>query len=104
MTRRQLIAVALTVTATLAVATGITVATRTTTAEAAVASTVEDEGADCPVPGLPDAGALPTNAKLPDPFKRLDEQLRSAVEWRDQINAYFFRKSGVRDAYGRCIP
>ncbi|MFC4999029.1 alpha-glucuronidase [Dactylosporangium cerinum] len=35
--------------------------------------------------------------------ERLDEQLRSAVEWRDQINAYFFRKSGVRDAHGRRI-
>lgn len=36
--------------------------------------------------------------------ERLDEQVRSAVEWRDQINAYFFRKSGVRDAHGRPIP
>ncbi|MEU3457505.1 alpha-glucuronidase [Micromonospora sp. NPDC006766] len=34
----------------------------------------------------------------------LDEQLRCAQEWRDQINAYFFRKSGVPDAYGRPIP
>lgn len=33
----------------------------------------------------------------------LDEQLRSAEEWRDQINAYFFRKSGVSDARGRRI-
>jgi alpha-glucuronidase len=33
----------------------------------------------------------------------LDEQLRSAEEWRDQINAYFFRKSGVPDAHGRRI-
>jgi alpha-glucuronidase len=35
---------------------------------------------------------------------RLDEQVRSAAEWRDQINAYFFRKSGVPDARGRRIP
>ncbi|MBY8875479.1 alpha-glucuronidase [Micromonospora sp. PLK6-60] len=35
--------------------------------------------------------------------ERLDEQLRSAVEWRDQINTYFFRKSGVPDAHGRRI-
>jgi len=35
---------------------------------------------------------------------RLDEQVRSAAEWRDQINAYFFRKSGVPDAQGRRIP
>nr|MDT0659002.1 alpha-glucuronidase [Micromonospora sp. DSM 115978] len=34
---------------------------------------------------------------------RLDEQLRSAEEWRDQINTYFFRKSGVPDAHGRHI-
>ncbi|MEV4116211.1 alpha-glucuronidase [Nonomuraea sp. NPDC049695] len=34
----------------------------------------------------------------------LDEQLRCAEEWRDQINAYFFRKSGVPDAHGRHIP
>jgi alpha-glucuronidase len=33
----------------------------------------------------------------------LDEQLRCAEEWRDQINAYFFRKSGVPDAKGRRI-
>ncbi|TMR97912.1 alpha-glucuronidase [Nonomuraea basaltis] len=36
--------------------------------------------------------------------ERLDEQLRCAEEWRDQINAYFFRKSGVPDAHGRRIP
>jgi len=35
--------------------------------------------------------------------ERLDEQLRSAEEWRDQINTYFFRKSGVPDAKGRRI-
>ena len=34
---------------------------------------------------------------------RLDEQLRSAIEWRDQINTYFYRKSGVPDAHGRQI-
>jgi alpha-glucuronidase len=34
---------------------------------------------------------------------RLDEQLRSAVEWRDQVNTYFFRKSGIPDARGRTI-
>jgi len=35
--------------------------------------------------------------------ERLAEQLRSAVEWRDQLNTYFFRKSGVPDARGRTI-
>src|SRR6266542_1111529 len=34
---------------------------------------------------------------------RLDEQLRCAEEWRDQVNTYFFRKSGVPDALGRHI-
>jgi alpha-glucuronidase len=33
----------------------------------------------------------------------LDEQTRSAEEWRDQVNTYFFRKSGVPDAHGRRI-
>jgi alpha-glucuronidase len=33
----------------------------------------------------------------------LDEQVRSAAEWRDQVNTYFFRKSGVPDAHGRRI-
>jgi alpha-glucuronidase len=35
--------------------------------------------------------------------ERLDEQVRGAGEWRDQINAYFHRKSGVPDARGRRI-
>jgi alpha-glucuronidase len=35
--------------------------------------------------------------------ERLDEQVRSAQEWRDQVNTYFFRKSGVPDAKGRRI-
>ena len=47
--------------------------TRAEPAEAAaLAAGVEDEGADCAVPALPDAGSLPTNAKLPDPFTKLD--------------------------------
>lgn len=35
--------------------------------------------------------------------ERLQEQLRCAREWRDQINTYFFRKSGIADAQGRCV-
>lgn len=35
--------------------------------------------------------------------ERLDEQLRCATEWRDQVNTYFLRKSGVPDAHGRTI-
>ena len=35
--------------------------------------------------------------------ERYEEQLRSAREWRDQVNSYFFRKSGVPDGRGRLI-
>jgi len=35
--------------------------------------------------------------------ERLDEQLRCAGEWRDQINTYFYRKSGIPDERGRQI-
>ncbi|MGX7674271.1 alpha-glucuronidase [Plantactinospora sp. DSM 117369] len=34
---------------------------------------------------------------------RLAEQLRCAEEWRDKVNTYFLRKSGVPDAHGRRI-
>ena len=47
--------------------------------------------------GLVDRGAHVRVATL------LDEQLRSAEEWRDQVNTYFFRKSGIPDARGRRI-
>jgi alpha-glucuronidase len=33
--------------------------------------------------------------------ERLDEQVRSATEWCDQLTTYFFRKSGVPDQHGR---
>lgn len=35
--------------------------------------------------------------------ERLREQLRSAIEWRDQVNTYFLRKSGIPDQRGRLI-
>ncbi|MEV7866367.1 alpha-glucuronidase [Streptomyces sp. NPDC088124] len=35
--------------------------------------------------------------------ERYEEQVRGAREWRDHINTYFFRKSGVPDAHGRPI-
>ncbi|WP_329118532.1 alpha-glucuronidase [Streptomyces sp. NBC_01465] len=35
--------------------------------------------------------------------ERYEEQLRCAREWRDQINSYFLRASGVPDAHGRTI-
>ncbi|MFJ1749635.1 alpha-glucuronidase [Streptomyces sp. NPDC088116] len=48
-------------------------------------------------------------ADLMDPARhargaeRYEEQVRGAREWRDHINTYFFRKSGVPDARGRRI-
>ncbi|MET0416203.1 MAG: cellulose-binding protein, partial [Actinoplanes sp.] len=74
--------------AALTVAGSVTVVARTTTAEAAAAgilaaAPVEDEGADCAVSGLPDLGSLPTNAKLPDPFKKLNgTTISSKADWR----------------------
>ncbi|WP_070000201.1 alpha-glucuronidase [Cellulosilyticum sp. I15G10I2] len=34
---------------------------------------------------------------------RLQEQLEHSKEWRDQINTYFYRKSGISDEKGRSI-
>jgi alpha-glucuronidase len=36
-------------------------------------------------------------------MERLERQVDSAREWRDQVNTYFFRKSGVPDRHGRVI-
>lgn len=36
-------------------------------------------------------------------FERLNIQLDSAREWRDQINTYFYRMSGIEDEKGRKI-
>lgn len=46
--------------------------------------------------------------KVPeDTFKgvreRFDRQLYNATEWRDQVNSYFYRKSGIADEKGRVI-
>ncbi|MDR0273367.1 MAG: alpha-glucuronidase, partial [Clostridiales bacterium] len=35
--------------------------------------------------------------------ERLDMQLENAKEWRDVINSYFYRKTGVADEKGRKI-
>jgi len=35
--------------------------------------------------------------------ERLDGQIASAREWRDVINTYFYRKSGIADAKGRLV-
>jgi alpha-glucuronidase len=52
--------------------------------------------------GAVDAGLLDHDAYT-NVSTRLGEQLRSAREWRDQVNTYFLRKSGVADARGRRI-
>jgi len=36
-------------------------------------------------------------------LSRLEEQVEHAAHWRDVINTYFYRKSGVPDATGRKI-
>ncbi|MDW2796273.1 glycoside hydrolase family 20 zincin-like fold domain-containing protein [Clostridium boliviensis] len=35
--------------------------------------------------------------------ERLNLQLKHAIEWRDQVNTYFYRKSGIPDEAGRTI-
>lgn len=35
--------------------------------------------------------------------ERLNRQLTNAIEWRDQVNTYFYRKSGVKDERNRNI-
>jgi alpha-glucuronidase len=35
--------------------------------------------------------------------ERFDRQITNAREWRDQVNSYFFRKSGIPDEKGRQI-
>lgn len=35
--------------------------------------------------------------------ERFDRQLYNAKEWRDQVNSYFYRKSGIPDEKGRTI-
>lgn len=35
--------------------------------------------------------------------ERLKQQLKNAVDWRDQVNTYFYRKSGIADEKGRRI-
>src|SRR5690606_25359248 len=35
--------------------------------------------------------------------ERLLEQLESAKHWRDVINTYFYRKSGIKDQHNRVI-
>ncbi|MDR2596235.1 MAG: hypothetical protein LBC76_02830 [Treponema sp.] len=36
-------------------------------------------------------------------LSRFERQLLNAREWRDQINTYFWRKTGIADQKGRKI-
>lgn len=56
------------------------VTAKTAPVPAVAAAPVEDEGADCPV-SLP--GSLPADAKLPDPFKKIDgTRISAKSDWR----------------------
>jgi hypothetical protein len=64
-----------------------------------LAASAEDDGADCAVTGLPDSGALPTIAKLPDPFTRLDgTRMTTKAEWRCRREE--IKKQAEKYAYG----
>ena len=70
-----------------------------TGAGGAAAPSGEDDGADCTVTGLPDSGSLVANAKLPDPFKKLDgTRMTTKTEWRCRREE--IRKLAEKFAYG----
>jgi hypothetical protein len=72
-------------------------------ASVSAAATVEDEGAGCPAPALPDAGALPTNARLPDPFRKLDgSRITTTAEWTCRRNE--IKKLAEKFVYGEKPP
>jgi hypothetical protein len=63
----------------------------------------EDEGADCQVPALPEAGALPTVTRLPDPFTKLDGmRMTTRAEWRCRRQE--IKKQAEKYAYGTKPP
>jgi hypothetical protein len=75
------LAVAVLSVAAITVTAAVTILTRPSTARAGDIgiAAVEDEGANCPVPGNV---ALTSNARLPDPFRRVDgTRITSKAEW-----------------------
>jgi alpha-glucuronidase len=47
-------------------------------------------------------GKIPT-AAFENAKERFGRQLTNAKDWRDQVNSYFYRKSGIPDKEGRTI-
>ncbi|MFB4267203.1 cellulose binding domain-containing protein [Nonomuraea sp. GTA35] len=91
--------VALAVATTLSITGAMTVAST----EAAAAAGVEDEGADCAVPGLPDAGSLPTVSRLPDPFTKLNgTRIATRADWRCRRQE--IKKLAEKFVYGEKPP
>ena len=42
-------------------------------------------------------------AEFENILERAERQLAAAVEWRDTINTYFYRKSGIEDEQHRTV-
>ena len=47
-------------------------------------------------------GKIPAEA-FENVRERFNRQLANAKDWRDQVNSYFYRKSGIPDEQGRKI-
>ncbi|KYG03219.1 hypothetical protein BE21_52770 [Sorangium cellulosum] len=63
----------------------------------------EDEGTDCAVSSLPEAGALPAIARLPDPFKKLDgSRISTKADWRCRRQE--IKKQAEKYIYGTKPP
>ncbi len=93
--RRPIVVAA--VTAMVAATAAVTAVLSTSAAQAAsLTSSVEDEGAGCPV-SLP--GSSPANSKLPDPFKKLDgTRISTTSDWRCRREE--IRKLAEQSVYG----
>src|SRR4029079_3038062 len=89
--------------AALAIAGVVNAVSKSTPAQAAVAASVEDEGADCAVPALPDVNSLPTNARLPDPFLKLNNtRISTKSDWRCRREE--IKKLAEKFVYGEKPP
>ena len=64
---------------------------------------VEEVAADAAAVGRALAGLVDPATCTPGSPSGSTSSCAAPIEWRDQINTYFFRKSGVPDAHGRRI-